>query len=173
MNFVKIDEIARKQNSNLLEVFIVFYANIASGNVDFEKVALKIFDLNKLSKEDIEKLKEFFNFLIDNILDKKDEFIKKVIKLIDDPVEAAKTIGMFFTIFLPKEVIFSKDPEKIKKALNIYPDEIKDSVIKALEMLSIIKLGVKESYEILKEVLNTVIILGMIMRLLEGYDESK
>ena len=48
-----IDKIAKKHNSDIFEVFAVFLANLMSGNDDFEKVALKIFDLKKLDKKEI------------------------------------------------------------------------------------------------------------------------
>jgi hypothetical protein len=169
-----IDKIAKKHNSDIFEVFAVFLANLMSGNDDFEKVALKIFDLKKLDKKEIEILKSFFEMLKNEEFD--DKFVENLASLRSDYKTEALKLAMFFMPLLPREAIESANPEIIKKSLKKYPQEIEEVIIKALEslsMLNIDELDEKYKNEILKNVIEMEIILYKIIKLLGDINESE
>jgi len=165
-----IDEIAKKHGSDIIELFSVFLANIVSGNDDFEKVALKVLDLNKLNDKEIEILRDFFDSLKDSeyLIAHKEEIIKNLSSFFNE--KSAQNLALFFTPFISKEALFSQDAEKIRKDLGRYPKEIQEAIVKSLEMLSLYQKV--EDEEILKEVLNTIIILNGVMKFFGGGNES-
>lgn len=168
-----LNHIAKKQNSDIIEVFSVFLANIVSKNLDFEKVALKIFDLNKLNDNEIGVLNDFFEYLQNDIINDKG-FKEKLSLFVKDYKKAATNLTSFFVIFLPKDVIFSKNPEKIKNSLSIYPKEIKETIINALEFLSMLTTDIEEDLkkEIFKNIVEIMVILSEIMKVLGENNES-
>jgi len=164
-----INNIAKKQNSSVIEVFSVFFANIVAGNNDFEKVALKIFDLKKIEKKEI--LKDFFEYLKNDIARDKEEFSKNLCVFASDFKESAINLGAFFAIFLPQDVIFSKDAQKIRDSLSVYPDEVKDTIIKALEFLSMLLVEELEDNvkcEIFKNIVDIMIVLGEVVKIMKN-----
>lgn len=162
-----IDEIAKKHDSTLIDTFVVFLTNIVSGNEDFESVAKKIYELDKLSSSEKEILKDFFDSLKDGeyLIENKEEIIKNFSLFFTQ--KTPDELALFFTPFISQEALISKDAQKIKKDLSKYPNEIKEAILKSLEMLSISK-KISPNEEILKEVLNTIIILNVIMKLVGG-----
>ena len=155
-----IQKIAQKNNTDISEIFAVFMSIIATnGNIDD---VLKKYNLNK-KEEDI--LKEFFKYLKNDLIYEKEEFIKKFVD-ITDLEKSFKNLALFFTIFISYDILFSKDPQKIKESLKIYPEEIKETIIKSLEMLSLADTKIEKKFKIniLKEILNTIIILTFIVR---------
>ncbi|GAX88202.1 conserved hypothetical protein [Lebetimonas natsushimae] len=167
-----LNHIAKKQNSDIIEVFSVFLANITSGNEDFEKVALKIFDLNKLNDKEINLLKDFFDYLREDV-DNDKNFKEKLCLFVEDYKKTATDLASFFVIFLPKDVIFSKNPEKIKDSLSIYPKEIKEAIIKAIEFLSLLTTDIDNNTkkEIFQNIIEIMIILSGIMKVLGESNE--
>jgi len=162
-----IDTIAKNHNSDVIEVFSVFLANIAAGNIDFENVASKIFDLQKVENREI--LEDFFEYLKEDVIKEKDEFAKNLSSFATDFQKEATALASFFVIFLPQDVIFSKDALKIKQSLQNYPDEIRDTIIKALEFLSMLlvkDLEKKVKQDILKNILEMMIILKEVVKLI-------
>ena len=155
-----IQKVAKEYNTDISEFFAVFMAGIAL-NKDFENV-IKSYNLQEKEKE---ILKEFYEYLQNELIDEKDTFIKNFIKVTDFD-RVFKNLALYFSAFIPEDVLISKNSEKIKKSLNIYPEEIKEAVIKSLEMLSLgdIKIDEDLKINILKEVLNTIIILTFIIR---------
>ncbi len=155
-----IQKIAKRLNTDISEFFAVFIAGIAL-NRDFGSI-IKSYDLQEKEKE---ILKDFYEYLENELINEKDEFIKNFIK-ITDLNRVFKNLALYFTVFIPEDVLFSKDSEKIRKSLNIYPEEIKEAVIKSLEMLSLGDTEIDEDlkYQILKEVLNTIILLTFVIR---------
>jgi hypothetical protein len=166
ITFKIINHISKKQNSDIVEVFSVFLANITVRNCDFEKVALKIFDLKKLTDTEIALLNDFFNFLDKDLLLEKKRFKKNLVKFIDDYKKAASLLASFFAIFLPMDAIISKNPENIRKSLSVYPEEIKESIIKALEFLSMLTTDIDEGIkkEIAQNIIEIMIILSSVMK---------
>jgi len=165
-----IDKIAKKYNSNIIEVFSVFYANIVLGN-SFENVLSKNFNIKDLNKNEIEILKDFFDFLKNDSISEIEEFKKNLCKLVDDFKIASTNLVSFFLIFLPKDAIFSKDSQKIRNSLN-YSEEINDAIIKALEFLSMLLIDIdrKTKCEIFKNIIDIILILGQIVVLGEKYE---
>jgi len=163
-----VDDIAKKHNSSLVEVLSIFLANIVSGNRDFKNVASKIFDLKKLNKNEIQALKIFFDLLNeeDCVFDSK-ESIENISEFFDE--NSAKHLALFFTPFLSKEAILNKDPQKIRKDLEKYPKEIKEAILKSLEMLSVSEKIDNE--EILKEVLKIICVLSNVFRIIGEENE--
>ena len=155
-----IQKVAKEYNTDISEFFAVFMAGIAL-NKDFENV-IKSYNLQEKEKE---ILKEFYEYLQNELIDEKDTFIKNFIKVTDFD-RVFKNLALYFSAFIPEDVLISKNSEKIKKSLNIYPEEIKEAVIKSLEMLSLGDTKIDEDLKIniLKEVLNTIIILTFIIR---------
>ena len=155
-----LNQIAKKNNTDISEFFAVFMGNIAvNGNIDD---ILKNYDLDDKEKE---ILKEFFEYLKSDVLNEKDEFIENFIKTLNLN-KAFKNLALFFAIFIPEDILLSKDPNRIKEALKIYPDEIQEAIIKSLEMLSLANTNIDTDLKlnILREVLNTIIILTFIIR---------
>lgn len=153
-----IQKVAKEYNTDISEFFAVFMAGIAL-NKDFENV-IKSYNL-----QEKEILKEFYKYLQNELIDEKDTFIKNFIKVTDFD-RVFKNLALYFSAFIPEDVLISKNSEKIKKSLNIYPEEIKDAIIKSLEMLSLGDTDIDEylKVNILKEVLNTIIILTFVIR---------
>ncbi len=155
-----IQKIANRLNTDISEFFAVFMSAIALRR-DFEG-AIKGYDLKDNEKE---ILRDFFEFLQNDLINEKDEFIKNFIEIADlDRV--FKNLALYFTVYIPEDVLFSKDAQKIRKSLDIYPDEIKEAVIKSLEMLSLADTGIDKDLKlnILEEVLNTIILLTFLIR---------
>ncbi len=155
-----IQKIAEKNNTDISEFFAVFMGLIAT-NANVEEVLKKY----KLDEKEKEVLKEFFKYLSNDVLREKDKFIKDFIEIVDFN-KVFKNLALFFAIFIPENILLSKDPKKIKDALKIYPEEIKEAIIKSLEMLSLADTNIDADLKlnILKEVLNTIIVLTFIIR---------
>ena len=117
---------------------------------------------NNLDKKEKELIKEFLELLLNE--DK--ELIDNLLKLNIEYKEVAKGLALFFTIFLPEDVMRSKNVEKIKNALKIYPKEIQDTIIKSLEMLSILTTPIEEDLkkEIVKEIIHIINILTVLYK---------
>jgi len=108
----------------------------------------------KVAKEDIS---EFDKELVDIVENEKFDQIEVEFT---NPDEDANTLALFFTPFIDKDALFSKDAQKIRESLSIYPDEIKEAIIKSLEMLSMVKLlKYEDKIKILSEVFNTILVL--------------
>jgi len=131
------------------------------------KYALNEFDLGSLD----EKEKELINEFLELLLNEDKELIDNLLKLDFEYKEIAKGLVLFFTIFLPEDVIKSKSPDKIKNALKIYPQEIQEVIIKSLEMLSILATPIEDDLkkEIIKEVVHIMIILAKFLRSLNEH----
>ncbi len=157
-------QIAKKNNTDISEFFAVFMSLIAT-NGDIEEI-LRNYELDEKEKE---ILKEFFDYLKNDVLNEKDKFIEDFAKVVDLN-KAFKNLALFFTIFIPKDVLLSKDSQKIKEALKIYPKEIKEAIIKSLEMLSLADTNIDNDLKlnIFKEVVNTIIILTFVIRNLDA-----
>ena len=125
------------------------------------KYALNEFDLGSLD----EKEKELINEFLELLLNEDKELIDNLLKLDFEYKEIAKGLVLFFTIFLPEDVIKSKSPDKIKNALKIYPQEIQEAIIKSLEMLSILATPIEDDLkkEIIKEVIHIVNLIVNVM----------
>jgi hypothetical protein len=169
-----LNHISKKQNSDIIEVFSVFLANITARYEDFEKVALKIFDLNELDDKEIDLLKDFFDYLKENVVNDKD-FKEKLSFFVEDYKSSANELASFFVIFLPRDVIFNRDAKKIKNSLSIYPKEIKETIIKALEFLSLLTTDIDDNTkkEIFKNIVEIMVILSEIMKVLGVNNEFK
>jgi len=131
------------------------------------RYGLNELDFSNLDEKEKELIKEFLELLLNE--DK--ELIKNLLKLDFEYKEIAKGLALFFTIFLPEDVIKSKSPDKIKNALKIYPKEIQEAIIKSLEMLSILVTPIEDDLkkEIIKEVIHIMIILAKFLRSLNEY----
>ena len=160
--FKIIQAIAKKYNTDISEFFAIFMSIIAT-NGDFED-----FKYNLTAKERV-VLKEFFEYLKHDLLSEKEKFIEEMVKVVNLN-KAFKNLALFFVVFIPEDTLFSKDANKIKEALKIYPDEIKEAIIKSLEMLSLANSNIDEDLkiEIFKEVVRTIIILTFIIRNLDA-----
>jgi len=125
------------------------------------KYALNELDLGSLD----EKEKELINEFLELLLNEDKELIDNLLKLDFEYKEIAKGLVLFFTIFLPEDVIKSKSPDKIKNALKIYPQEIQEAIIKSLEMLSILATPIEDDLkkEIIKEVIHIVNLIVNVM----------
>jgi len=124
--------------------------------------ALNELNLSSLDEKEKELIKEFLELLLNE--DK--ELIKNLLNLNIEYKDIAKNLALFFTIFLPEDVIKSKSPDKIKNALKIYPKEIQEAIIKSLEMLSILAIPLEDylKKEIIKGVIHIMIILAKFLR---------
>jgi len=151
-----IQKIANKNNTDISEFFALFMAAIAT-NEEFEKI-LKNYELDKKEKE---ILRDFFEYLKDC---DKNEFIKNFIE-VTYLNKTFKNLALFFTVFIPENILLSKNPKKIKDSLKIYPLEIQEAIIKSLEMLSLADMNIEKEIKlkILKEVINTIILLTHIL----------
>jgi len=72
---------------------------------------------------------------------------------------------------LPQDVIFSKDAQKIRDSLSVYPDEVKDTIIKALEFLSMLLVEELEDNvkcEIFKNIVDIMIVLGEVVKIMKN-----
>jgi len=163
--FKLTDIIAKKHNSSLIEVVMVFLANIVSGN-DFENTIKKLFSLDEKEKEVLYSL---FEILKDDSLKNKTKIINELSNYFDE--KSYDYFLYFFVPFLSNEGLLSQDAEKIRKDLQHYPKEISEGMIKALEMLSLAKK--LDNKEILKEILNTIFILKGVFRLIGGNNEIR
>ena len=154
-----IEKIAKKHNTDISEFFSVFMAGITLKR-DFD-VLIKNYDLDEKEKE---ILKDFFNFLKNDLINEKEEFIKNFIEVVDLK-SVFKNLALFFAVFIPENVLESKDAKKIKESLKIYPAEIQEAIIKALEMLSLADTDIDKELklQILREVINTIILLTFII----------
>ncbi len=162
-----IDEVAKRHSSSLIETFVVFLANIVSGNGDFKSVASKIYDLERLTDAEEEILRDFFESLKDGeyLIQNKEEIIENLSYFFTQ--KTPDELALFFTPFISKEALISRNADKIREDLSKYPEEIKEAIVRSLEMLSLSK-KISPNDEILKEVLNTIIILNVIMKMLGG-----
>ena len=151
-----IQKIANKDNTDISEFFALFMAAIATGEA-FEEV-IKSYKLDEKEKE---ILRDFFEYLKDY---DKNEFINNFTE-VTSLDKVFKNLALFFTVFIPKDVLLSKDPIKIKNSLKIFPLEIQEAVIKSLEMLSLADTNIEKEIKlkILKEVSNTIILLTHIL----------
>jgi len=150
-----IKKIAQKRDVDFLELYIIFLVDKVLG-VDFDESVKKLF--KNLDKKEYELLKDFFEHI--EIYTPDD-----IVSLIDDYDKAAHTLVMFFAPFLPEDVLFSKDAQKIKKALNIYPAPIKEVILKTFETLSMVKLLKDEDKKtVILEVLNTINLLAQLLK---------
>ena len=168
-----IDKIAKKQGSDIFEVFAVYLANLTSWYDKFEKITSTIFDLNELNEKEIEALKNFFEMLKNE--DLHEDFVEDMSKFIEDEKEVAKKLAMYFVTFLPPDALESQDAEKIRESLKHYPQEISEIIIKALESLSIVEIDeIDKKYkrEILKNVIKMIVILYQVMKILGEKNES-
>jgi len=159
-----IDEIAKKHSSSVIEAFTLFSAFILNGEKEFEEVVKKIFPLKELSQKEYDILKDFFELLKDGdyLYANKEEIINNLSYFYDE--KSAQYLAMFFTPFISKEALESKNPDKIRASLSKYPKEIAEAMVKSLEMLSLVEKI--ENREILNEVINTIIIINSIMNVL-------
>ena len=159
ITFKIIQKIAKKNNTDISEIFSVFMAGIALKR-DFE-VLVKSYDLDEKEKE---ILRDFFEYLKNDLINEKEEFIKNFIE-IADMKKVFKNLALFFAVFIPEDILESKNADKIKDYLQKYPLEIKEAIIKSLEMLSLAETNIDEELkiDILKEVLNTIILLTFII----------
>ncbi|NPA87135.1 hypothetical protein [Caminibacter pacificus] len=167
-----IDETAKKQDSDLIETFSVYLANIVSANEDFERVSLKLFDLNRFSNNEIEILRDFFDSLKEGeyLISHKEEIIENFSMFFNE--KSADNLALFFAPFISRDALLSQNPDKIRNDLLKYPKEISEAIIKSLEMLSLAK-KIDDNQEILKEVLNTIIILNVVMKFFGGDNDIK
>ena len=154
-----IENIAKKHNSDISEFFSVFMGGIALKR-DFE-VLVKSYGLEEKEKE---ILRDFFEYLKNDLMNEKDEFIKNFIKVVDLN-GVFKNLALFFSVFIPEKVLESKDAKNIKESLKIYPAEIQEAIIKVLEMMSVANTDIEGELKIkiLKEVINTIILLTFII----------
>ena len=159
ITFKIIQKIAKKNNTDISEIFSVFMAGIALKR-DFE-VLVKSYDLDEKEKE---ILRDFYEYLKNDLINEKEEFIKNFIE-IADMKKVFKNLALFFAVFIPEDILESKNADKIKDYLQKYPLEIKEAIIKSLEMLSLAETNIDEELkiDILKEVLNTIILLTFII----------
>jgi len=165
ITFKILNTLAKQHNTTLCEIFSVFLGNIVNGNLNFESVVSKIF--KNLSLKEKEILNNFFNYLQNDLFKEREEFVNNFI--FDEDCEVA--FSLFFATFLSDKALFSKNPDKIREDLKKYPSEIQEAILKSLEMLSLAK-KVKEK-DILKEVLNTMILLSEIFKVLRIENDSK
>jgi len=135
-------------------------------------ILLSRYTLNELDLSILdEKEKKLIEEFLDLLLNEDKELTDNLLKLDIEYKEIAKGLALFFTILLPKEVIKSKSAEKIKNALKIYPKEIKEAVIKSLEMLSILTTPIEDDLkkEIVKEVIHIMVVLAKFLRSFNEY----
>ena len=161
-----VDSVAKRHGSELIEVFSVFLAHIVSNNTEFETVASNLFDLNSLDANEKTILNDFFESLKngEELIHTKEETIKNLSYFFNE--RSADELALFFAPFISKDALISQNPDKIRADLAKYPEEIKEAIIKSLEMLSVVKKVYDE--EILKEVVNTMIILNVVMKFFGG-----
>ena len=154
-----IEKTAKKNNTDISEFFAVFMAGIALKR-DFD-VLIKSYDLDEKEKE---ILKDFFNFLKNDLINEKDEFIKNFIEVVDLK-SVFKNSALFFAVFIPENILESKNADKIRNSLKNYPIEIQEAIIKSLEMLSLANTDIDKELklQILREVINTIILLTFII----------
>ncbi|NPA11998.1 MAG: hypothetical protein GXO62_07125 [Epsilonproteobacteria bacterium] len=146
-----------KVSDQNLEKFIVTLANVVSGNKDVKNIAAKL----NAKEEEIQKI-------IDAI--ESEEELEFEIKDYD---KAANVLALFFAPFIDKDALFSKDPDKIRKSLSIYPPELSEAMIKSLEMLSMIKMLKEEDKKtVIQEVIHTIILLSKLFRRLQEADDG-
>jgi len=159
-----IDKIAKENNTNIIELFIIFFSNIVTKDKSYEEI------IKELNLEDNEILRDFFDYLQKDVFNEKEKFIENLSFFVDDYKKSALYLASFFTLFLPEDVIFSKDVNKIKKSLENYPNEIKEAILKALEFLSMMLVNLDDDIkcEIFKNVLNIIIILGGLMKIMDN-----
>ena len=159
-----IDKIAKKNGTNIIELFIIFFSNIVTKDKSYEEI------IRELNLKDNEFLRDFFDYLSKDIFNEKENFVENLCFFVDNYKKAAISLASFFTIFLSEDVIFSKDVNKIKKNLNNYPAEIKESILKALEFLSMMLVELDDDIrcEIFKNVLNIIIILGGLVKIMDN-----
>ena len=150
-----IDKTAKKYGTDFLELYIVFLTD-KSLNSGFDFSFKKFFE--DVSKKEYELLKNFY----ENI-----EIYspKEIASYITDYDKAANTLVMFFAPFLPQDVLFSKDAQKIKKSLEIYPLAIKEVILKTFETLSMVKILKNEDKRVVvEEVLHTITLLSQLLK---------
>ncbi|QCT94951.1 hypothetical protein FE773_07040 [Caminibacter mediatlanticus TB-2] len=158
--FKIVDKIAKKRELTILDIFVYYCSYIVSK----ENIDNLLKNLNLESKEK-EALNSFFK-----IIDEEDVevIINNLMEFVDDYDKASETLSIFFTSFIPKDILFSKDADKIKDSLKVYPKEIQEAIIKSLEMLSAVKLLNKnDKKEIIKEVIRTILILIKIIKVMD------
>ena len=149
-----VDNIAKKHKSDFLETYLVFLVDKSFG-VGFEESIKKLYNADDKEKK---ILKDFF----ENI-----EIYSpgEITDIIEDYDKAAGELVMFFAPFLPQEVLFSKDAEKIKISLEVYPVAIKEVILKTFETLSMVKLLKKEDKKtVILEVLHTINLLNQLLK---------
>jgi len=153
LKFIK--KIADKYGVDFLEMYLVFVTDKSFGR-SFDFSVKKFFE--NLEEKEYKLLKDFYENI--EIYTPKD-----IVSQIDDYDKAAGTLVMFFAPFLPEDVLFSKDAEKIKKALDVYPLPIKEIILKTFETLSMVKLLKKEDKKtVILEVLNTINLLSQLLK---------
>lgn len=158
--FKIVDKIAKKRELTILDIFVYYCSYIVSK----ENIDNLLKNLNLESKEK-EALNSFFK-----IIDEEDVevIINNLMEFVDDYDKASETLSLFFTSFIPKDILLSKDADKIKDSLKVYPKEIQEAIIKSLEMLSAVKLLNKnDKKEIIKEVIRTILILIKIIKVMD------
>ncbi len=160
--FKIVDKIAKKNNLSIIDIFVFYCSYAVNQEYDYD-IIIKNIGLT-LEKNEKEAVVNFFELLQEGDI----EFISNtLIEFITDFDKASETLTLFFATFLPKDVLISKDANKIRKSLDVYPNEIRDSIIKSLEMLSAVKLlREDEKKEILKEVIKTILILTRILKVM-------
>jgi len=135
-------------------------------------ILLSNYTLNELDVGSLdEKEKELINEFLETLLNEDKELIENLLNLSIEYKDIAKGLALFFTVFLPEEVIKSKSPDKIKNALKIYPKEIQEAIIKSLEMLSILTTPIEDDLkkEIVKEVIHIMVVLAKFLRSLNEH----
>jgi len=149
----KLVKIAQKFGIDPLELFVIMLAQKVSGG----NVKSVVSSLNISYDEELEDLfREIENFDVDEIME-----------LIENYDKAAQILALFFTPFISAEAIFSQNSQLIRKDLEKYPEEIKEAIIKTLEMLSAVSfLQESEKRAIIKESLNIIKALSKIFMLL-------
>ena len=158
--FKIVDKIAKKRELTILDIFVYYCSYIVSK----ENIDNLLKNLNLESKEK-EALNSFFK-----IIDEEDVevIINNLMEFVDDYDKASETLSLFFTSFIPKDILLAKDADKIKDSLKVYPKEIQEAIIKSLEMLSAVKLLNKnDKKEIIKEVIRTILILIKIIKVMD------
>ncbi|EDM24306.1 hypothetical protein [Caminibacter mediatlanticus] len=158
--FKIVDKIAKKRELIILDIFVYYCSYIVSK----ENIDNLLKNLNLEIKEK-EALNSFFK-----IIDEEDVevIINNLMEFVDDYDKASETLSLFFTSFIPKDILLSKDADKIKDSLKVYPKEIQEAIIKSLEMLSAVKLLNKnDKKEIIKEVIRTILILIKIIKVMD------
>ncbi len=156
MKFVlkAVDNIAKKNKSDFLETYLIFLVDKSFG-VDFDFSLKKLYPVNEKEKEVLET---FFESV--------EEYTPaEIVEVIDDYDKAASELVMFFAPFLPQDVLLSKDSEKIKKSLEVYPVAIKEVILKTFETLSMVKLLKNEDKKtVILEVLHTINLLNQLLK---------